>query len=500
MSRPFPLGALAVLLSLVTACSSGAAPAGGATPRPSRPTAASSAPAPVRSFAVRSFAVRHRGSDAAIEGFASRTSVRSGEAVDLYVSTLAPSYRVQAFRIGGEGGTLGELVWTSPTQVGRRQTRTRTLAATGTVSAAWAPSLRLQTRGFPPGDYLLRLEASTGAGRFVPLTIRFGSARGRVVLVNAVTTWQAYNGWGGATLYRGPGGGFADRARAVSFDRPYDGYGAGQFFSRELPVVTLAERLGLPLEYVTDVDLDADPHLLDGARAVITLGHDEYWSVRMRAAVVRALGAGTNIAFLGANAVFRRIRLAPSAVGPDRVEIDYKVAREDPLFSTGSQDVTADWDSPPRPVPPDTLTGLHYDCFPAHADMVVAAPHSWLFAGTGVTGGQHLHLAVGIESDRFQLGSGGPTRAEIITHSPLRCGGRASWSDSVYYVAPSGAGVFSTGSIAWVCVMASHCQVYGDPTARRVLTGVTSNLLRAFAVGPAGRAHPVQDNVRAVLG
>ena len=105
------------------------------------------------------------------------------------------------------------------------------------------------------------------------------------MLVNAVTTWQAYNRWGGYSLYTRPDGTMGDRARAVSFDRPYQAknmQGAGDFLFFELPLVQFAERSGLPLGYATDVDLSADPHLLDGARAMVTLGHDEYWSQQMR--------------------------------------------------------------------------------------------------------------------------------------------------------------------------------------------------------------------------
>ena len=50
--------------------------------------------------------------------------------------------------------------------------------------------------GWPPGSYLLRLDASTGVQSYVPIVIRSPSAAGRVVLVSAVTSYQAYNGWG----------------------------------------------------------------------------------------------------------------------------------------------------------------------------------------------------------------------------------------------------------------------------------------------------------------
>lgn len=438
-----------------------------------------------------------------IEGFANRTSVLAGKPVTLYVSTTAPSYRVSAFRMGWYGGAEGRLVWRSGVLAGHRQTGAGVVIATNTVRADWRPSLVLSTRGFAPGDYLLRLDASTGAQRFVPLTLRGGSALGRVVLVNAVTTWQAYNEWGGFTLYHGHAGrsDFAHRARAVSFDRPYAGLGDGQFTGRELPVVALAEKLGLPLEYVTDIDLHEHPDLLRGARAVITMGHDEYWSLPMREAVTRARDAGTNVAFLGANAVYRRIRLEPSPLGPDRVEVNYKVAKEDPLAATGSAETTSNWDAPPKPMPPSTLTGVTYDCSKARADMVVVDPGNWLFAGTGAHVGTRWKDVVGTEADRALPHGPRPANLEVLTYSPYDCAGRRpTWSDATYYTVPSGAGVFSSGTITWDCVLGATCSEYGGGDAQEALTRVTTTLLEVFAAGPAGRQHPSVPNARAVLG
>jgi len=439
-----------------------------------------------------------------IEGWAGRTSVLAGSSVDLYVSTTAPSYRVSAYRMGWYGGSEGHLVWRSARLPGRQQVAQRFVAATNTVSTDWRRSLVLSTQGFQPGAYLLRLDASTGGQRYVPLVVRSGSAVGKVVLVSAVTTWQAYNDWGGFTLYHGKTHGrhrdFHDRARVVSFDRPYAGLGDGQFTGRELPVVALAEKLRLPLEYVTDLDLHEQPGLLRGARAVVTMGHDEYWSLPMRAAVTRARDAGTNVAFLGANAVFRRIRLEPSPVGPDRLEVNYKVASEDPLDATAAPDTTSDWDAPPHPMPPSTLTGVTYDCSHVMTDMVVVDPGNWLFAGTGAQAGTRWTRVVGTEADRVARTGPRPANLEVLTYSPYDCGRRATWSDATYYTAPSGAGVFSSGTITWVCVLGATCGTYGGGDAQQMLTQVTTTLLEAFAAGPAGRVHPSQGNVPAVLG
>ncbi len=440
--------------------------------------------------------IRGPGKRDRIEGWADRVSVLPGERVRLAVSTVAVRYVVRAYRMGWYGGHLGCLVAVTPPQPGVHQPPARLVAGTRTVESAWRTTTSLDTSGWPPGDYLLRLDADGGGERYIPLTVR-GTAASAVVLVNAVTTWQAYNDWGGYTLYHGPGGraDFPGRSRAVSFDRPYAGDGAGEFVGRELPLIALADRLRLPLDYVTDVDLDRLPTLLNGARAVVSLGHDEYWSARMRDAVTRARDAGSNLAFLGANAVFRRIRLGPTAIGPDRLEVNYKVPAEDPLDHVHDSLITGDWPFPPAADPESSLTGVMYDCFPARGDLVVVDPGSWLFAGTGVRSGQRLVGVIGPESDRVNLSWPTPRPIEVLTHSMLNCKGRPTFADSAYYTVPSGAGVFASGTINWDCAISRFCSHAPDAGSDRIVQRVTENLLRAFAAGPAGRAHPAVDNL-----
>ena len=218
--------------------------------------------------------------------------------------------------MGWYGGDLARLVWQSAAVPGHRQ-RSRPRRSTNTVDTHWGPSLTVPTHGWPEGSYLLRLDAESGAQRYVPLTVRSATTAGKVVIKNGVATWQAYNTWGGYDLYHGPGGitDYGNRSLAVSLDRPYDASGAFMFLDHERKLIELAERLGLPLAYVTSMDIDADPHLLDGASALFSLGHDEYWTPPERAHVTAARDAGMNIAFLGANAMFRRTRLAEHEAG-----------------------------------------------------------------------------------------------------------------------------------------------------------------------------------------
>ena len=431
----------------------------------------------------------------AIEGWVDRVSVLPGQAVKLYVSTIDRDWRVTAYRMGWYGGALAHRVWQSGSERGVRQPKPTRSAATNTVRTPWRPSLTLPTADWPPGAYLLRLDGRTGQ-RYVPLTIRSPETAERTVLILPVTTWQAYNDWGGYSLYHGPGGlnDFDNRSVAVSFDRPYPADGASDFVGSQLPLIAHAERLGIPLAYATDVDLHENPHLLAGAVAMISLGHDEYWSTAMRTSVTAARDAGVNLAFLSSNAVFRHIRFAASSTGPNRIEINYKRIT-DPLYGKNNKEVTVDWREPPLADPESSLTGAYYECNPVDAPMVITNPHNWLFAGTGAKLGMKLPHLVGTEYDRVNPGVPTPKNIEVITHSPVNCQGVDSFADSAYYTVRSGAGVFDVGT-SWFPLGLPEAGAKG--LVARVIGGELTNLLIAFSEGPAGLAHPAHRNVEAL--
>jgi hypothetical protein len=444
--------------------------------------------------------IRHLGAPEAIVGYAGQASVLPGEPVTLYVSTTARSFTVSAFRMGWYRGDLARRLWRSGTVRGHRQRASTLTGGTNTVEADWGPSLTLPTDGWPAGSYLLRLDAESGAQRYVPVTVRSASTAGKIVIKNGVETWQAYNTWGCYDLYNGPGGAadYNNRSLAVSLDRPYDADGAYMFLYHERAIIELAERSGLPLAYVTSMDIDAHPHLLDGAAALFTPGHDEYWTPPERAHVTAARNAGTNIAFLGANTMFRRTRLASTRLGERRLIICYKTSyQQDPMYGKDNALVTSDWREPPSPDPESSLIGTLYESNPTDAPYVVASPGSWLFAGTGVRRGTAFTGLVGIEYDRVNPVYPVERPIEVLSHSPLTCRGVNSYSDSAYYTHRGGAGVFAAGTMRWVACC-NGLRLFGlNRRATSFTRRVTTNLLRAFADGPAAARHPARDNLDA---
>lgn len=443
-----------------------------------------------------------------IEGYADHVSVLPGQPFGLYVSTSASAYRVNAYRMGWYGGAGARLVWRSARLRGHRQPTPRATPGVRMVRASWQRSMIIDTTGWPEGCYLLRLDTSDGSGqRYVPITIRSASAHGRTVIMNSQPTWQAYNLWGGYSLYKGPSGGLADRSLQVTFDRPYsENFGAGQFLAFERPLVELAERLGLPLAYLAATDIAAETSVLDGARSVISLGHDEYWSPQRRRHVLAARDAGTNLAVLGANCCYRRVRLASSPLGPRRVVVCYKGDWNlDPGIKHGDPP-TADYRDPPDAQPESQLDGLMYDGFPVDAPYVISEPQHWVLAGTGVRAGESFPHLVGVEYDRVNPRYPTPHNIDVFAHSPVDCSGRMSFSDSTYYSTKSGAGVFATGTMRWIDALrargrarAGHDHDMDGRTGRLVKT-VTETVLREFDRGPAGQTHPAHGSARRIYG
>ena len=112
---------------------------------------------------------------------------------------------------------------------------------------------------------------------------------------------------GGKSLYGIRG---STHAWKVSFDRPYEGavfHDMG--VDLELPWVRFLERSGVDVAYQTDLDTDRDPASLLQHRLVFAIGHDEYWTQRMRDAFDHARSLATNLMF-GSNSDLWRMRYA----------------------------------------------------------------------------------------------------------------------------------------------------------------------------------------------
>ena len=444
-----------------------------------------------------------------IEGFADQTYATTGQPVNLFVSTSAPAFHVEAYRVGYYGGTGGRLVWASPTFQGQAQPQCQLTGGVNMVSCAnWTASVTVQvTQYFVQGDYLLKLVGSDNEQSYVPLTVWDPASTGAYLVKNDVFTWQAWNPYGGYDYYQGVGNcppnvyPLCSRARIVSYDRPYGyGQGAADFLSLEAPLVRYMEQHGLDVSYVNDMTIQDHPTLVANHRMVLSLGHDECWSLGERTAVTTANSAGVNLAFFGASAILRHVRTQASPLGPNRQLVDYRNSQDDPTNAGGDpKDVTGNtWGSPPASWPETGLVGESYNGFlepGVQAAMTVADPNAWIFQNTGLTTGQALPNVIASDVDSLESGLGFPQNVEVLAHSPLPAdqaqanthNGPVFYSDMTYYTDPATkAGVWDSGTNNWIPSMANS----------PALQTITGNLLWLFGQAPAGKLHPSNPNWR----
>ena len=86
--------------------------------------------------------------------------------------------------------------------------------------------------------------------------VRDDDGRSDVLFQTSDTTWQAYNRYGGNSLYTGNPAG---RAYKVSYNRPFttrDYAPEDWVFNAEYPMVRFLERNGYNLSYTTGIDAD----------------------------------------------------------------------------------------------------------------------------------------------------------------------------------------------------------------------------------------------------
>ena len=372
-------------------------------------------------------------------------------------------YRIEIYRIGWYGGSGGQLVVCEPQdcssdRVGVEQPIPPRDPETGELRAGWpvTDSVALPQTA-RSGYYLARLVLTSGpqAGRVagVPFVVRPPvGARPAVLVVAPVNTWQAYNDWGGLSMYTDP-----KPAVRVSFDRPYAARLTKPYL--DYPIVWFLDQFGYDVGYTTDVDVDADRALLADASVVVIPAHSEYWSKELRDGLQAARGLGTSLMFLGGNTAYWQIRYAD----PERRVLElYRSSSGDP--NPNERQKTVRWRDDPVDRPECELVGTQWQGGDdstepgAHPYSVVAASlgHPW-FAGTGFKAGDSVLGAVGYEWDSVAPECNGIVSPTVLfrwvgkqTPNPpgvFKSSFHSTDATLTAYVADSGARVFAASSI-----------------------------------------------------
>ncbi len=351
-----------------------------------------------------------------VEGYTGGLSYEPGEEVAFHVSTSASRYSVEILRLG----VKDEVVHREDSIAGAEYPIPEKASSHGCgwpVSWKWKIPEKLRS-----GYYHVKLRVTDRGGKFVHRNTR--TAEGscyfvvraanpgrdtKILLQLCANTYNAYNNWGGLSLY-----GYHGRANVqghrVSFDRPP----RSQFGSWELHFVRWAEQNGYRLDYAVNSDLEFRPEILKHYNLVLSIGHDEYWSASMRDNLETYIKNGGNVAFFSGNSVCWQIRCEDNG----RAQVCWKQNYHmDPVFKSNDHSTLSTlWSHHLVKRPENELTGVcflyggyhksHKQLMDGSGAFTVHRPDHWLFAGTGLKRGDEFggkSTIVGYECDGCQL-------------------------------------------------------------------------------------------------
>jgi N,N-dimethylformamidase beta subunit-like protein len=392
-------------------------------------------------------------------------SAASGERVSLHASGDVGSCTIEVAR----DGTEREVVWRTDDVAVDRHATFDEASANG---CGWPATIELPLDpAWRSGYYAVTLTAGADRADACFVIRPRADDPAPILLVLATTTWNAYNDFGGPSLYTG--------GTRVSFERPFargflvkqepvgrmmqttpdreamgyrnwarplglsDWSGGAGWWNWERPFLHWAESNGYRVDVATSHDLEAHPEVLHDHRLSLHIGHDEYWSWGMRDALDAHVASGGNTAIFSGNTCFWQIRFEDE--GHAMTCFKYRAAAEDPVVGTPDERFLSGIWSDRRVGRPETSTiGLTFTRggysryglgMPrASGGYTLARPDHWAFGGTGLRPGDSFgepDSIVAYEVDgcafRMQDGlpvptheDGSPNSLEILATAPAR--------------------------------------------------------------------------------
>ncbi|MBY3466893.1 DUF4082 domain-containing protein [Rhizobium laguerreae] len=340
-----------------------------------------------------------------IQGFATEISTNIGQTVDFKIATDSTHYRIDIYRIGYYGGAGARKVDSIEQSLTSAQIQPHPIVdmSLGLIDCGnWSVSASWQIPDDAvSGVYFAKLvrEDGTEDASIIPFVVRDDASTSEIVFQTSDTTWQAYNAWGGASLYYGEvpvdpadmigylppncscGLTAIGRASAVSYNRPIITNtspigGPHDFvFGVESSAIQWLEQNGYDVSYISGVDATRNGSLLLNHDAYLSVGHDEYWSAEQRANVEAARDAGVNLAFWSGNECYWKVRWESSIDGSGQAYRTMVCYKETWGTSTDpSATGTGTWRDPryadPGQEPENSLTGTMFQVDSYRSDSI----------------------------------------------------------------------------------------------------------------------------------
>ncbi|EWS99586.1 hypothetical protein N865_01350, partial [Intrasporangium oryzae NRRL B-24470] len=279
------------------------------------------------------------------------------------------------------------------------------------------------------------------------------------------------------------------------------------------PMIRWLEREGYGVSYIAGVDTDVRPQLLGLHSTFVSVGHDEYWSTTQRANIEAARDRGMNLAFFSGNEMFWQHRWEPSIDGtstPGRTLTSYKETHDNTQVSTTSwTGTTRDTRFPANASgrPENATTGTLFrgnGVWSSNYGIDIPADDGKLrfwrnTAAAGLASGSTLSLPVGVLGYEWDVDQDNGYRPAGLAQLSSTKIARTTWMLLDYgstfgaatdvhhltqYRAPSGALVFSAGTIQWSWGLDAEHDHPGTP-ASPTMQQATANLFADMGAQPA---------------
>lgn len=261
--------------------------------------------------------------DGVVDVYPSKWSIKTGESIALKIRSTT-NYTAKVFRLGWYGGGGAKPVAEKTGGANPQpypSTATDDYTKYGLLHGGWSDTLTFDTTGWVPGMYWVRVDQAGGKQAATYFVVRENGAKMPILVLMPFATEEAYNAWpgkdrGGKSIYAWNSSpswptetiGMAQAVK-VSFDRPFlVGAGTGDFTNYQYPGLRWMERQGYDVGYATDMDVDADPSLLLGRKAIVLVGHSEYWTRKAYDAAIAARDSGVSLLSMSGDTINWQIR------------------------------------------------------------------------------------------------------------------------------------------------------------------------------------------------
>jgi len=463
-----------------------------------------------------------------IQAYAGEDSINKGEDVHLYVSSQRP-YTMQLYRLGYYGGAGARLManfavspaipqgyWVFNMDAPKPQNGLPVNCPTCIISQKDEKGQETNIRDvnwkltntvhFPAswtsGIYLFKLTESAGNQWMVPLVLRDDGAKADLVFQDPANTDQAYNRWGGTSLYKnylladdGSGG----HAFYESWNRPFDQkYGSGHVLVWTYTMLRFLEEQGYNVTYSTNNAVALGLTNLLNYKGFVSAGHDEYWSQAERKKLEDAIASGVSAAFFGGNDIYRQVRNYPDLQGrAARWMAGYDNPPLDSIQTKGPLGVslaTGQWRLPAINDPEDKILVSMYNAINyRNQNLIVKNTGHWVFTGTGLQEGDAIPGILGYEVDSLlnpaRLTVPGE-RVTIIGQSPFQNADRIPKTlvsvAALREITRTNNIVFNAGTIYWPYGLNNFHLEYHEESQVPVsaaLRQMTNNILQRMITG-----------------